>query len=101
MTDYEYSVAFHKGAFHALLNLKNELDSFVLNYSNKMIPKKTYKLLSSYLDVALHDVDSFMSYGQITHNIISDKNHDNWRFVTQAEADRFKQKIEERNKAAR
>ena len=102
MSDYEYSVAYHKGAFTALLNLKNTIEHFRDGLHAKLIPKKVYKLLLSYLDVALHNIDEFMDYGGIRYIIIDKDN--NCRRVSEQEAFQFttenKKKYEEKKKAA-
>ena len=87
MSDYEYQVAYHKGAFAALLNLKNIVEHFRDSIHSKLIPKKAYKLLLSYLDVALHNVDEFMDYGGIRYIIIDKDN--NCRRVSEQEALNF------------
>lgn len=102
MSDYEYQVAYRKGAFAALLNLKNSMEHFKDGPHSKLIPKKVYKLLLSYLDVALHNVDEFMDYGGIRYIIIDKDN--NCRRVSEQEALEFitknKKKYEEKKKAA-
>ena len=103
MTDYEYSVAYRKGAFAALLNLKNTIEHFRDGPHSKLIPKKVYKLLLSYLDMALRNIDEFMDYGGIRYIIIGKDN--NCRRVSEQEALEFitdnKKKYEEKKKAAR
>ena len=102
MSDYEYSVAYHKGAFAALLNLKNTIEHFKEGPHSKLIQKKVYKLLLSYLDVALHNIDEFMDYGGVRYIIIDKDN--NCRRVSEEEALKFitknKKKYEEKKKAA-
>ena len=102
MSDYEYQVAYHKGAFAALLNLKNTVEHFMDGLHSKLIPKKVYKLLLSYLDVALHNIDEFMDYGRIRYVIIDKDN--TCRRVSEQEALNFisqnKKKYEEKKKAA-
>ena len=95
MSDYEYSVAYRKGAFAALLNLKNTVEHFRDSVNSKLVPKKVYKLLLSYLDVALHNIDEFMDYGGICYIIIDKDN--NCRRVSEQEALEF---ITENKKAA-
>lgn len=101
MSDYEYQVAYHKGAFAALLNLKNTVGHFRDSVHSRLIPKKVYKLLLSYLDIALHNVDEFMDYGGIQYIIIDKDN--NCRRVSEQEALEFitksKKKYEEKKKA--
>ena len=87
MSDYEYSVAYRKGAFAALLNLKNVIEHFRDGIHSKLIPKKVYKLLLSYLDVAMHNIDEFMDYGGIRYIIIDKDN--NCRRVSEQEALNF------------
>ena len=103
MTDYEYSVAYRKGAFAALLNLKNTVEHFKDGPLAKLIPKKVYRLLLSYLDMALHNIDEYMDYGGIRYIIIDKDN--NCRRVSEHEALTFiadnKRKFEEKKKAAR
>ena len=102
MSHYEYQVAYHKGAFTALLNLKNTVEHFRDSVHSRLIPKKAYKLLLSYLDVALHNIDEFMDYGSIQYIIIDKDN--NCRRVSEQEALNFisqnKKKYEEKKKAA-
>lgn len=103
MSDYEYQVAYHKGAFAALLNLKNTLEHFKDGSHSKLIPKKVYRLLLSYLDVAMHNIDEFIDYGSIRYVII-DKDNNCCR-VSEKEVLEFiasnKKKYEEKKKAAR
>jgi hypothetical protein len=98
MSDYEYSVAYRKGAFAALLNLKNTVEHFRDSLHSRLIPKKVYKLLLSYLDVAIHNLDEFMDYGGIRYIVIDKDN--NCRRVSEQEALEFiagnKKKHEER-----
>lgn len=102
ISDYEYSVAYHKGAFAALLNLKNTIEHFKDGFHSKLIPKKVYKLLLSYLDVAMHNIDEFMDYGGIQYIIIDKDN--NCRRISEQEALEFvannRKKYEEKKKAA-
>jgi hypothetical protein len=102
MSDYEYSVAYHKGAFAVLLNLKNVIEHFKNGPHSKLIPKKVYKLLLSYLDVALHNIDEFMDYGGVRYIIIDKDN--NCQRVSEQEALNFisenRKKYEEKKKAA-
>lgn len=102
MANYEYSVAYHKGAFTALLSLKNVIEHFRYGPHSKLIPKKVYKLLLSYLDVAIHNIDELMDYGGIRYIIIDKDN--NCRRVSEQEALEFiadnRKKYEEKKKAA-
>jgi hypothetical protein len=103
VADYEYSIAYRKGAFAALLNLKNSVEHFKNGPHAKLIPKKIYKLIMSYLDVTLHNIDEFMDYGRIRYIIIDKDN--NCRRVSEQEALDFlamnRKKYEEKKKAAR
>jgi hypothetical protein len=101
VSDYEYSVAYHKGAFATLLNLKNTIERFKDGPHAKLIPKKVYKLLLSYIDVAIHNIDEFIDYGGIRY-IIIDKDNNCCR-VSEQEALAFlaenKRKYEEKKQA--
>ena len=102
MSDYEYQVAYRKGAFAALLNLKNTVEHFRDSVHSRLISKRVYKLLLSYLDIVLHNVDEFMDYGGINYIIIDKEN--NCRRVSEQEALEFiaenRKKYEEKKKAA-
>ena len=87
MSDYEYQVAYHKGAFAALLNLKNIVEHFEDGVFSRLIPKKVYKLLLSYLDVVIHNLDEFMDYGGIRYIVIDKDN--TCRRVSEQEALEF------------
>lgn len=100
--DYQYMAGYHKGAFAAMLNVKNLLENFRRGPHSRLIPKKTYTLLLSYVDIILHNIDEFMDYGRIGYVIIDKDN--NCRRVSEQEALEFiaanKKKYEEKKKAA-
>lgn len=102
MANYEYMSGYRKGAFQALLNLKNTVEHFRNSTHSRLISKKVYNLLLSYLDVALHNLDEFMDYGGIQYIIIDKDN--NCRKVSEQEAHDFiadnRKKYEEKKKAA-
>lgn len=85
--NYEYTVGFHKGAFQALLNLRNVIENFKHSPHSKLIQKKMYNLLLSYINVAIENIDEFMDYGGINYIIIDKDN--NCRRVSEEEANQF------------
>ena len=85
---YEYDVAYHKGAFQALLHLRGVVGNFQKGFFSKMFPKKAYKLMDSYLDEACHNIDEFMKYGGLP-NVIIDKDNI-CRRVSEEEAREFR-----------
>jgi len=97
---YEYDIGYHKGAFQALLNLKNVVEHFQSSVHSKLVPKKVYKLLLSYLDEACHNIDEFMQLGGLDSVIIDKDNV--CKYVTEEEAEAFRAKCrkqaEERQK---
>lgn len=102
MNDYQYMAGYHKGAFTAMLNIKNLLDNFRSGPHSKLIPKKVYTLLISYTDMIIHNIDEFMDYGRICYVIIDKDN--NCRRVLEQEANQFiadnQQNAREKKKAA-
>lgn len=85
---YEYDTAYRKGAFQAMLYLRGAVEHFQNGYHSKVMPKKAYKLLYSYLDEACHNIDEFMRYGGLP-NVIIDKDN-TCRRVSEEEAREFR-----------
>ena len=85
---YEYDVAYRKGAFQAMLYLRGVVEHFQNGYHSKVMPKKAYKLLYSYLDEACHNIDEFMRYGGLPNIIIDNENV--CRRVSEEEAREFR-----------
>ena len=87
---YSEQIAYHKGAFSTLLALKNVVEHTQTSIYKKLIPKKVYKLLYSYLNECLHNVDEMLIYGGLL-NVIIDKDN-NCKRVSDEEAEAFREK---------
>ena len=89
LTNLSYSeqVAYHKGAFASLMCLKYVIENMQTGINRKLFTKKAYKLINSYLDEAIKNIDEFLAYQGMPYGIID--RYGNYKRVSDIEAALF------------
>jgi len=91
---YQEQVAYHKGAFSTLLALKNVVEHMQTGINSKLFTKKAYRLILSYLDESIKNIDELLAYHGLQYGIV-DKNG-NYKRVDELQASLFIQHNKER-----
>ena len=95
---YPEQVAYHKGAFAALLALKNVIElTQKKSKSERLFSKKASNIMLSYINEAISNIDEFLAYQGIPYGIIDKEG--NYKRIDEANAMTFMQhNIEKYNK---
>ena len=70
---YPEQIAYRKGAFTAIVALLNTVECFETGVHHKLIPKKVYTLLKSFLKESAYNLDELLMYHGFA--VIIDKNN--------------------------